>query len=101
MDLTKKQFQILEALAMADEAISQRELEKRTGISLGTVNKTVKTLIEQGLAAEGKITRKGLDAIIKKLPNLKHTVSLLDKKHKDSKDNAAKLQQFAAEIVNG
>ena len=46
----------------------------------------------------GGETQKGLAAITKKLPNLKHTVSLLDKKHKDSRDNAAKLEQFAAEI---
>ena len=31
-------------------------------------------------------------------PHLKHTVSLLDRKHKNSKENAAKLEQFAAEI---
>ncbi len=46
----------------------------------------------------GGETRKGLAAITKKLPNLKHTLSLLDKKHENSKDNAAKLDQFAAEI---
>ena len=49
------------------------------------------------LSGGGEI-RKGLAAITKKLPNLKHTVSLLDKKHKDSIDNAAKLDQFAADI---
>ena len=48
----------------------------------------------------GGETRKGLEAITKKLPNLKHTVSLLDKKHENSKDNAAMLEQFAAKIVN-
>lgn len=46
----------------------------------------------------GGETEKGLAAITKKLPNLRHTVSLLDRKHKDSRDNAAKLEQFAAEI---
>ncbi len=48
----------------------------------------------------GGETKKGLAAITKRLPNLKHTVSLLDKKHENSKDNAAKLDQFAAEIAS-
>lgn len=47
----------------------------------------------------GGETRKGLEAITKLLPNLKHTVSLLDRKHKNSKDNDAKLEQFAAAIL--
>lgn len=46
----------------------------------------------------GGETKKGLAAITKLLPNLKHTVSLLDRKHKNSRENAAKLEQFAAEI---
>ena len=46
----------------------------------------------------GGETKKGLAAITKLLPNLKHTVSLLDRKHENSKENAAKLEQFAAEI---
>lgn len=49
------------------------------------------------LSGGGEI-QKGLAAITKKLPNLKHSVSLLDRKHEASKDNAAKLEQFAAEI---
>lgn len=46
----------------------------------------------------GGETKKGLTAITKLLPNLKHTVLLLDRKHKNSKENAAKLEQFVAEI---
>ena len=42
----------------------------------------------------GGDTKKGLEAITKKLPNLKHTVSLLDKKHQDSRDNDAKIEGF-------
>ena len=47
----------------------------------------------------GGETRKGLEAITKLLPNLKHTVSLLDRKHKDSAENDAKLERFAAAIL--
>ena len=42
---------------------------------------------------------KGLNAITKLLPNLKHTVSLLDKKHEDSKDNDRKTEEFIASIT--
>ena len=48
----------------------------------------------------GGDTRKGLAAITEKLPNLKHSVSLLDRKHKHSKDNDMKIETFTAEICN-
>lgn len=51
------------------------------------------------LSGGGEI-EKGLDAITKKLPNLKNTVSLLDRKHKDSAQNEAKIKQFIKEITN-
>ena len=41
----------------------------------------------------GKV-QKGLNAITKLLPNLKYTVSLLDRKHEDSRDNDAKIEGF-------
>ena len=46
----------------------------------------------------GGDVKKGLDAITKSLPNLKNTVSLLDRKHKDSKDNDAKIDEFVGKI---
>ena len=46
----------------------------------------------------GGDTRKGLAVITEKLPNLKNSVSLLDRKHKDSTDNDAKIAQFVAAI---
>ncbi|MBR5733164.1 MAG: hypothetical protein IKX80_06980, partial [Lachnospiraceae bacterium] len=46
----------------------------------------------------GGETKKGLEAITKKLPNLKNSVSLLDKKHKDSKDNDVKIQKFVETV---
>lgn len=63
MALSHKQFDILEVLATNDEAFSQRELEEKTGHSLGTVNKTVKELTDLGYIDDGKITDKGLDAL--------------------------------------
>ena len=46
----------------------------------------------------GGDTKKGLEAITKKLPNLKHSVSLLDKKHQDSRDNDAKIMDFVKSV---
>ena len=50
------------------------------------------------LSGGGEV-QKGLDAITKKLPNLKNTVSLLDKKHEGSKDNDSKIEQFVGSIA--
>ena len=46
----------------------------------------------------GGDTRKGLAAITTKLPNLQHSVSLIDRKYKASAENDAKIEQFVAEI---
>lgn len=46
----------------------------------------------------GGDTKKGLEAITKKLPNLKATVSLLDKKQPASRDNDSKIEEFVALI---
>ena len=63
MNLTKKQFDILEAVARAGEKLSQRTLEEVTGHSLGTINKASQELAEQGLIDGGEITKKGLAAL--------------------------------------
>ena len=44
--LTRKQFDILEKLAGSAEPLSQRDLEKATGYSLGTINKIMKEMTE-------------------------------------------------------
>jgi len=49
------------------------------------------------LSGGGEV-QKGLTAITKLLPNLKNTVSLLDKKHEDSKSNDAKIAEFVKSI---
>ena len=46
----------------------------------------------------GGDTKKGLDALTKKLPNLKTTVSLIDKKQERSRDNDAKIEEFTASV---
>ena len=63
MELTRKQFDILEALATADAALSQRELGDVTGHSLGTINRTMKELAELGFVGKSGITNEGLNAL--------------------------------------
>ena len=63
MELTRNQFDVLAALATSKKALSQRDLEKLTKKSLGTVNRTMKELAESGLVFEGVITSDGIDSL--------------------------------------
>ena len=44
MALNQRQFDVLTCLEKARCAMTQRELAKQTGVSLGTINKTVTSL---------------------------------------------------------
>lgn len=61
--LSRKQFDILAALANTGSALTQRQLEERTGCSLGTVNRIVRELSEQKLIEHGRITSEGYAAL--------------------------------------
>ena len=63
MELTRKQFDILEAFATSETTLTQRKLEERTGHSLGTVNRVLKELTEAGYVAAGSITNDGVNAL--------------------------------------
>lgn len=63
MDITRKQFDVLEALASAKGNLTQRELESVTGYSLRTVNRVLKTLSDLGYVEDGKITNDGINAL--------------------------------------
>ena len=63
MELTRRQFDILEAIATNKTVLSQRDLEKVTGHSLGSINKTVKELTDLGYMEEGVITNSGINAL--------------------------------------
>ena len=63
MALTKKQFNILEVLATTTESLTQRELEKQTGYSLGIINKVMKELSELGYVENSTITNSGVSAL--------------------------------------
>ena len=63
MDLTRTSFDVLATLAQARTQLTQRELERETGHSLGMINKVMKELAEAGLAERGAITSAGLTAL--------------------------------------
>lgn len=63
MELTRKQFDILEAVASSSFSLTQRELESITGYSLGTVNRVFKELTELGYVENSRITTAGLAAL--------------------------------------
>lgn len=63
MELTRKQFDILVALTSSHCSLTQRELEKTTNYSLGTINRTMKELGEAGFVSNGAITMAGLTVL--------------------------------------
>ena len=63
MQLTRKQFDILAKLAETSSSMTQRELEKATGYSLGTVNRVLRELTEAKFFHAGIITNEGLSAL--------------------------------------
>lgn len=63
MELTRKQFDVLEVLAMTKETLTQRKLEQVTGHSLGTINRVIKELTEAGYIEDGEITNAGVNAL--------------------------------------
>lgn len=55
MPLSRKQFDILEALTTSKDSLAQRALESITGHSLGEINKTLKELSELSFVSDGSI----------------------------------------------
>lgn len=63
MELTRKQFDVLEVLATTKENLSQRQIEDITGHSLGSINRVMKDLTEAGYVEGGRITSSGINAL--------------------------------------
>lgn len=63
MELTRRQFDILQTLATVPSVTTQRDLEKVTGHSLGAINRCMKELADLGYVSKGKITNNGLYAL--------------------------------------
>ena len=62
MTLTRKQFEILEAMAFLGGA-TQRRLQENIGMSLGSVNRTLKELADLHYVENGLITEYGMAAL--------------------------------------
>lgn len=60
--MKRNRFDVLTAL-IATPGATQRELASKTGLSLGTVNSTLKALAEEGLVADKHLTDNGLAAL--------------------------------------
>lgn len=63
MDLSRKQFDVLEKMVGRTAPYTQRELENLTGYSLGTVNRVLKELTDSGLVSNGIITGDGMNIL--------------------------------------
>ena len=63
MSLTRKQFDVLEKMATQTDSYTQRDLERLTGHSLGTINRVIKELTDLGFVSNGAITEAGLNAL--------------------------------------
>lgn len=63
MELTRRQFDILAALAESRTALTQRELSHKTGHGPGTVSRALKELAALGYAENGRITNSGANAL--------------------------------------
>ena len=63
MSITKKQFEILTFYEKQNEEASQRIIATHTGMSLGSVNKTISQLTDFGYIEHGSITNDGILAL--------------------------------------
>lgn len=63
MSLTRKQFDVLEKMATQTDSYTQRDLERLTGHSLGTINRVIKELTDLGFVSNGAITEVGMNAL--------------------------------------
>ena len=61
--MTEKEFDILTILESHKEKLSQRELAKDIGVSVGTINSNLVVLEEAGFVEGGIITQKGIAAL--------------------------------------
>ena len=63
MSLTRKQFDVLEKMVTQTDSYTQRDLERLTGHSLGTINRVIKELTDLGFVSNGAITDAGMNAL--------------------------------------
>ncbi len=61
--LTRKQFDVLVYIEKVAKKCSQRDIASKTDMSMGTVNKIIGMLTDEGLIDNGVITEKGYQAL--------------------------------------
>lgn len=61
--LNRKQFDILTCLERSSQVKTQREIAEATDMSVGSVNRVMSALTEQGLLLDNKLTEKGYAAL--------------------------------------
>lgn len=61
--LTKNQFDVLTCLIENNKELAQRNISNETGLSLGTVNKTITELTDLGFLKDRKVTEEGIEAL--------------------------------------
>ncbi|MBO5252794.1 MAG: NTP transferase domain-containing protein [Clostridia bacterium] len=61
--LSKKQFDILVLLEKNEASLTQRGIAEKTGMSVGSVNRTVASLTEMGLISGNTLTAAGYEAL--------------------------------------
>ncbi|MBP3232953.1 MAG: NTP transferase domain-containing protein [Eubacterium sp.] len=61
--ISRKQFDILTILASSTKPMTQRDIQKESKYSLGTVNSTIKELTDLEYISDGSITAKGINAL--------------------------------------
>lgn len=62
--LGSNELTVLESLHTADEAMSQRELARRTGLSVGLINAVIKKLVSTGYVKTSQLNRRSLDYLL-------------------------------------
>ncbi|WIY82620.1 phosphotransferase [Propionimicrobium sp. PCR01-08-3] len=63
MTLTKYEFEVLFALAISGEALTQRQISERRDVSLGSVNAAVASCERRGFVQDRRITEAGIAAL--------------------------------------
>lgn len=63
-ELTSNEIAVLESLQEATDAVSQRDLARRTGFSVGLVNAVLKKLVHTGYVKTSHLNRRSLEYLL-------------------------------------
>ena len=63
-ELTSSDLAVLESLQGSTESISQRELARRTGLSVGLINAVIKKLVQTGLIKTSHLNRRQFEYLL-------------------------------------